>query len=116
MPKLRTLAPRLRLVDTATVKLPSKVKAQIYTTPEFQRWRALVVERAGGRCEATDPHGHRCTRASPLYRMYADHIHELKDDGSVYDLANGQCLCRSHHELKTVAMRFQRFSRRFERG
>jgi len=108
MPKLRSLAPRLRLVDTAPVKLPPKVKDAVYTTPEFQRWRALVVERAGGRCEATDPHGHRCSRATPAYRMYADHIEELNDGGSLFDLANGQCLCASHHAIKTTAMRSRR--------
>src|SRR5262245_40284862 len=107
MPKLRTLAPRLRSVGPP-VRLPPKVKAPIYNTPEFQAWRAQVVDRAGGRCEAIDPHGHRCSRATPHYPMYADHITELRDDGQAFDLSNGQCLCASHHAIKTMAMRTRR--------
>ena len=114
LPKLRTLGPLIRSVDTRTTKLPPKVKASIYNTPEFQRWRALVVERAGGRCEATDPHGHRCTRATPHYRMYADHVTELQEGGLPYALDNGQLLCASHHQIKTVAMRRQRHQKEFE--
>jgi hypothetical protein len=33
--------------------------------------------------------------------VYADHIVELRDGGSLTDPSNGQCLCRSHHEIKT---------------
>src|SRR5262245_39567229 len=116
MPKLRSLAPRLRLVDTATIKLPPKVKDPIYNTPEFQAWRTQVVDRAAGRCEWVDHHGHRCTKATPYYRMYADHIVELADRGSLLDVANGQCLCASHHQIKTMAMRFARHSKSFDGG
>jgi hypothetical protein len=48
--------------------------------------------------------------------MYADHVTELKDGGALLDLSNGRCLCASHHELKTLAMRFQRYSRQFDGG
>ena len=104
---LRTLAPLVRTVDTRTTKLPSKPVDPVYQTPEFRAWRAKVVARAGGRCEAMD-HGLRCNRAYPKYRMYADHIRELRDGGSVLDLNNGQCLCASHHESKTFAARARR--------
>ena len=107
MPKLRTLAPTLRSAPNV-VTLPLKQKDPIYNTPEFQVWRAEVVRRAGGRCEAVDPHGHRCSRAWPEHRLYADHIVELKDGGALLDLANGQALCASHHETKTMAARARR--------
>jgi 5-methylcytosine-specific restriction protein A len=106
MPKLRSLAPMVRTVNTATVPLPPKVKAEVYTTPEYRAWRAQVVAR--GRCEAVDHHGHRCSKVAPMHRMYADHIHELRDGGALLDINNGQCLCSSHHELKTIAARVRR--------
>jgi 5-methylcytosine-specific restriction protein A len=102
MPKLRLLSPLVRTTNTATTPLPPKVKAEVYTTPDYRLWRTLVVTRAGGRCEYVDHHGHRCSRSWPDYRMYADHIVEIKDGGSVLDVSNGQCLCRSHHLIKTI--------------
>lgn len=106
--KLRALGSQVRTMDTSTTKLPLKQKDLVYTTPQYQAWRAMVVDRAGGRCEAIDYHGHRCTKARPEHRMYADHIVELKDNGSLLDINNGQCLCASHHEYKTLAMRARR--------
>jgi hypothetical protein len=107
MPKLRTLTPLVRALDTRTTKLPPRQMDPVYSTPDFQAWRAQVVARAGGRCEAVD-HGHRCTEARPEHRMYADHIVELRDGGAPFDLTNGQCLCASHHERKTIAVRAKR--------
>jgi len=115
MPKLRSLAPRLRYAEPS-VRLPPKVKASIYNTPEFQAWRTAVVDRAGGRCEAVDPHGHRCSRATPHHRIYADHITELHDGGLPYALDNGQALCASHHAIKTMTMRSRRHSKLFDGG
>jgi hypothetical protein len=60
--------------DFVPVKPPAKVMDPIYNTPEFQAWRAQVLERAGQRCEALDDYGHRCTKAQPQHRVYADHI------------------------------------------
>jgi len=108
MPKLRSLAPRLRHADTRTTKLPPKQKDPIYNTAEFQAWKVLVLDRAGRRCEAIDHHGHRCSRATPDHVMYADHVTELVDGGLPFDPANGQCLCAMHHTIKTIAMRSRR--------
>ena len=115
MPKLRSLIPRLRLVDTSTVPLPPKVKAPIYNIPAFQAWRAEVVVRAGGRCEAVDQ-GHRCTKAMPEHRMFADHVVELKDGGQPFDVTNGQCLCGAHHTNKTMIARLRRHHARVDGG
>jgi hypothetical protein len=105
---LRTLAPMLRTVNGRSVSLPPKQKADVYNSPEFRTWRSMVVQRAGYRCEALD-NGHRCRKAHPEHRVYADHIIELFDGGSLLDPNNGQCLCASHHELKTIAARIKRF-------
>lgn len=107
MPKLRLLPPLVRTTNTSTVPLPPKVKAVEYTTPQYRAWRSVVVARAGARCEAVD-HGYRCSKAYPEHRMYADHIVEIKDGGAVHDVSNGQCLCRSHHELKTIKVKKMR--------
>jgi hypothetical protein len=104
---LRSLAPLVSTLDTRTTKLPPKVKDEAYTTPQYRAWRAQVVARAGGQCEAVDQ-GHRCSKAMPEHRMYSDHIVELRDGGSLLDINNGQCLCASHHELKTIAARARR--------
>lgn len=98
----------VRTIDTRTTPLPPKQKDPVYNTPEFRAWRAVVVQRVGGRCEALDAFGLRCTKAEPEHRMYADHRTELRDGGALLDINNGQCLCASHHELKTHAARAQR--------
>ena len=58
---------------------------------------------------AVDHHGHRCSRAQPEHRMYADHIVEIKDGGSILDVTNGQCLCYSHHTIKTNEVKKKRY-------
>ena len=108
MPKLRSLPSLVRTVDTHRVRLPPKQVDPLYQTPEYRAWRAAVVTRAGGRCEAMD-HGHRCTKAKPEHRMYADHIVELKDNGQPFDINNGMALCSSHHNIKTNAARAKRY-------
>jgi 5-methylcytosine-specific restriction enzyme A len=120
MTRLRKLAPMVRSVDTRTVRPPPpqltdkqrfKKADPFYASPEFRAWRAAVVGRAGGRCEAVT-HGHRCTKAQPAHRMFADHIHEVKDGGSRFDISNGQCLCGPHHLMKTAQVRRDRLERR----
>jgi 5-methylcytosine-specific restriction protein A len=106
MTKLRILAPVIRAADTRTTKLPPK--DPFYQTPAYRAWRAAVVRRAGGQCEGRDERGYRCMRAWPEHRMYADHIHELRDGGHPLDLNNGQCLCSSHHKMKTDQARASR--------
>jgi 5-methylcytosine-specific restriction enzyme A len=107
MTKLTTLAPLIRPIDTRTTKLPPKQADPHYLTPVHRAWREQVLARAGGRCEAID-HGHRCSKAQPEHRMFADHIVEIKDGGRALDLNNGQCMCFSHHERKSAASRAQR--------
>ena len=107
MTRLRTLGPLVRTIDTSTTRLPPKQADPHYLTPEHRAWREQVLARAGGRCEAID-HGHRCNKAQPEHRMFADHIVEVRDGGRLLDLNNGQCLCFSHHERKSAAARARR--------
>jgi 5-methylcytosine-specific restriction protein A len=108
MTKLRTLGPLVRALDTRTTRLPPKTAEPYYLTPEHRAWRAQVIGRAGGRCEAVDHRGNRCPKAEPEHRVFADHVIEIKDGGRVLDLNNGQCLCFSHHERKSAASRSRR--------
>jgi 5-methylcytosine-specific restriction enzyme A len=106
--RLRKLSPMVRSVDTRTVRLPPKQRDPVYNSPGFLAFRAMVLRRAGYRCEAIDQYGHRCNKGRPEYTVYADHITELSDHGSLTDPSNGQCLCASHHQVKTMAMRMRR--------
>lgn len=108
MTKLRTLRPLVRTIDTRTTKLPPKVAEPYYLTPEHRAWRAQVLARAGGRCQAVDRYGHRCSKAEPEHRIFADHVIEIRDGGRPLDLNNGQALCFSHHERKSAAERARR--------
>jgi hypothetical protein len=98
---------RLPVAAHRRVAAPPKVSAAVYHTDEYKRWRLLVIERAGGRCEAMTAGG-RCSKAQPRHRMFADHIKELRDGGAPFDPANGQCLCGSHHTAKTAEAKGQR--------
>lgn len=111
MRKLRTASPVVRtMADHRVVKLQPKRPDAHYLTDEHRRWRAAVIARAGGRCQAIDA-GIRCSKAQPAHRMFADHIVSLSDGGKPLDLVNGQCLCGSHHTLKTVEERRRRLGR-----
>lgn len=112
MAKLPTFKGRIPTVATHRIKLAPKTVDAVYQTPEHRAWRDAVLARAGHRCEARDDRGQRCTKATPLHRMFADHIREIKDGGALHDLENGQCLCGSHHTAKTAQRRAdRRFSR-----
>jgi hypothetical protein len=106
---VRMLGARIATLDTRRVKPPPKTVDPHYLTPEHQAWREGVIARAGRRCEDIDEAtGRRCTKAEPLHRMFADHIHERSDDGAPFDPANGKCRCGKHHSIKTARERAKR--------
>ena len=105
IPKPRPFA---RMFSSRVVEPQAKTVDAIYKTPAYEAWRRFVIARAGARCEARDD-GRRCSKAAPQNRMFADHIRELQDDGDPFDPNNGQCLCGSHHEIKTMRERAKRF-------
>ncbi len=116
-PRLKTAPARIasnssKRVTVERVDRSAKAKAAIYSSKEFLAWRARVIARAGGRCEAVED-GKRCRRQLPDHRVYADHRVELRDGGAPFDLANGQCLCASHHARKTAQARGTRMGRHF---
>jgi len=80
-----------RLTGKSVPVMPKLVDS-IYMTAEYALWAKKVKARAGYRCEL-------CGRSEE--RMFADHIKEIKDDGSFLDIRNGQCLCGSCHTKKT---------------
>lgn len=62
---------------------------------DWRRRRAVVLDRAGHRCQALDSLGARCTERA----NQADHITR----GDDHSLANLQALCEWHHDRKTAA-------------
>jgi hypothetical protein len=104
---LKTIAPRIATLDPRRAKPPPKTADAYYTTPEHRAWSALVIKRAGGRCQWVE-NGIRCTKAYPHHRMLADHIVEVKDGGALLDPANGQCLCVQHNTRKGLKARAAR--------
>ncbi len=109
-PQLHNLRPMLTNVDTRVARLPVKLPDLELLTAAHRTWREAVVARAGRRCEWLE-HGVRCERAAPAHRLFADHIVERKDGGAPLDVTNGQCLCASHHGLKTFQERARRMAR-----
>ncbi len=118
--KLRALGALVRSLDTRTVRPPPspptpqqrfKKADPIYASVEYRAWRAAVVNRAGGRCEARDRYGNRCSKTERQTRMFADHRDEISDGGAPFDVANGQCLCGPHHLMKTAQARRDRLER-----
>jgi 5-methylcytosine-specific restriction protein A len=80
-------------------------------TPKHRAWRSAVLRKAGWRCEAVED-GKRCEVKAPA-RLFADHIVERKDGGAPLDPRNGQCLCGSHHTIKTAKARADRMAERY---
>jgi 5-methylcytosine-specific restriction protein A len=108
-PRVATLQPRIAVADLRTARAPDKKADPHYLTSEHRAWRAMVIRRAGGRCQHIDALGQRCTASEASgQRMFADHIVELQDGGSPLDPANGMALCGHHHTLKTNAERARR--------
>ena len=105
MARLSMLAPRVAVADTRSAKPAPKTVDPIYQTPEYRAWRAEVIRRSGGACQdpAHDPRQPRAGR-----RLYADHVHELRDGGSPFDPANGLARCASCHTRKTAVARAAR--------
>ncbi|MFY9291571.1 MAG: HNH endonuclease [Methylorubrum rhodinum] len=107
MPVLKTLAPRLRTLDSRTLR-PSpgtiavrapKVTASFYGSTEWQTLRKAIMRERGKRCEDC---------GSTSGRMYCDHVKELRDGGAPLDRLNIRVRCASCHSRKTAQVRADR--------
>ncbi len=107
---LSNVRPVLPVLDLRTARPAVKTADRELLTGEHKAWREAVLSRAGHRCEWV-AHGVRCERTSPTNRMFADHVVERQDGGAALDVANGRCLCASHHGLKTFRERARRMAR-----
>ncbi len=99
MPRIPLLGKAIPRLNGRSVQLPPKQRADIYGTPEHRAWARAVTSRAYNQCE-------KCGTVNG--RMYADHIKELRDGGLPFDVTNGQCLCGSCHQAKTLVERAKR--------
>lgn len=105
--RIPTMKPRIPTFDARKVKPPPKTADSIYSTPEYAAWRAAVIARAGGRCQAPNCKG----RHFPGQRLFADHVRELRDGGAPFDVKNGQALCGAAHSAKTAQARAARMGK-----
>ena len=72
-----------------------------YCDKAHRAWRAAVLTRDAWACRA-------CGRVCSGDReAHADHVVPVSQGGARYDVANGQCLCRSCHGRKTRAEQTQ---------
>ena len=105
---MKVSGPKVKVSDWRTTKVAPKKADPELQTEAHKAWRSEVLRRAGFRCEWVED-GIRCQISAPS-RLFADHIIERRDGGDPLDVANGQCLCGSHHARKTLMMRAARIS------
>jgi 5-methylcytosine-specific restriction endonuclease McrA len=106
---IKMLGNRVATADIRTAQQPKKRADPELRGSEYNRWRTIVLDRAGHRCEWVEG-GERCTKAEPAHTLFADHIVERQDGGALHDPANGQALCGSHHSRKTAIERARRMA------
>ena len=99
MPRIPLLGTGIPRINGRSVQLPPKQRASIYGTPEHVAWARAVKARAHNQCQ-------HCGTSNG--RMYADHIKEVNDGGALLDPMNGQLLCSSCHQSKTLVERAKR--------
>ncbi|CAA2142761.1 hypothetical protein HYPP_03782 [Hyphomicrobium sp. ghe19] len=106
---LRTLMPRIRTMDTRTVRPPPKVAEDFYSSSEWRAFVADLIRERGRVCEdpQCDGRTHR-----PDMRVYADHIVEMRDGGAPLDRRNMMLRCAASHSRKTARERAKRMAKR----
>jgi 5-methylcytosine-specific restriction endonuclease McrA len=104
-PRLGSIKPKLKAAEFRTVIPRAKQVDSELRTSAHERWRKLVLDRAGWRCQAPG-----CGRQGGRggVRLFADHIVERKDGGAPLDPENGMALCASCHGFKTARERAKR--------
>ena len=102
-PRLKTLGPRLKPIDTRTVRPPPKVVESFYSSSEWKATAAAIKKRDG----------YKCVKCGSRDRLIVDHIIERKDGGADYDHANLQSVCWPCHGKKTAAEAVKRGAREY---
>lgn len=97
--RLRSLAPRVGMIDIRRIKPLPKTRAEFYGTPEWRTLIAAVIAERGRRCED-------CGRTG--CRVFGDHVVELQDGGAPLERRNVRLRCGSCHTTKTTAERARR--------
>jgi 5-methylcytosine-specific restriction endonuclease McrA len=103
-PRLKTLGPRLKPIDTRTVRPPPKVVESFYSSAEWKATAAAIRKRDGYKCV-------KC--GERLGRLYVDHIIERKDGGPDFDHDNLETLCAPCHGKKGAGERVRRGQREY---
>ena len=101
---VKTFVPKVRALNTRKLSPPPKPTDPIYSSAEYRAWRSKVIARAHRRCQDPQHVGSH----EPGARLYADHIHELRDGGAPFDVGNGMARCASCHSAKTARARAAR--------
>ncbi len=115
-PKLRMLSPGAK---ARTVSLGAPVRtlgaapavkraADFYGSAEWKALVAKVIKARGRRCQDVNC---RTPHRGQGRRIYADHIHELRDGGAPLDERNIFLRCGPCHMRKTAAVREARAAR-----
>jgi 5-methylcytosine-specific restriction enzyme A len=107
MPRIPMLGFLVPKGDGRTVSPGPKRADPFYHSDGHKHFRDAVLQGAGYRCEWIED-GKRCNKSAPRHRMFADHKVERRDGGDPYDPDNGECLCGSHHTIKTRRERVKR--------
>lgn len=112
MGRIARLGTGIARLDQRTAAAPPKTADPFYLSAEWNAARAKALQRAGFRCEQV-VEGVRCPRGRKTRdRLIVDHIVERRDGGADLDQNNLQCLCFSHHGMKTAVARSTRMASR----
>lgn len=101
---LPTLSLTVPKADLRSAPPPPKQQDRIYGTSQYAEWRDLIIARANGKCE-----GAECSNPHAGGKLFADHIKEVRDNPELaFDPRNGQALCFTCHNRKTIQERIRR--------
>jgi 5-methylcytosine-specific restriction protein A len=100
---MRSLKPRLRIIDTRAVKVKPKRAEAFYLSPQWRDFRDRLLRKRGRRCQDPD-----CRDPTAAGVRYGDHIKERHDGGADFDEENVLIRCAPCHGRKTEAERAAR--------
>lgn len=102
--KVKTLARRVKPLDTRTAKTPEKRADPFYQSGAWPRFIAAIIAKRGRKCE-----DRWCeTPCGPWAIIIGDHIREMQDGGAKLDENNALLRCQACHNRKTAEVRAER--------